>query len=234
MKLSAGCLIPKTSAEDLRTSLQIQTQTLDRISRSSAESLNARLRLLDVRPDIWNSDIRQDVVISHGKEKDIASWSKDMTCLIYFLYDQLFFSYASAQLFQNILICYFEELLSRSVLKKKHNNESFQKIHKKTPVVESFCSEVTGLNPVGLLKFDSDTGVFLWVFRTSANSCSALPVIKLLFSTKSKLSAVFSLTFRTTIFSFCSFLLFYHKELDFLCKYFLFYESYSFHFQRFI
>ena len=52
MKLSAGCLIPKTSAEDLRTSLQIQTQTLDRISRSSAESLNARLRLLDVRPDI--------------------------------------------------------------------------------------------------------------------------------------------------------------------------------------
>ena len=118
--------------------------------------------------------------------------------------------------------------------KKKHNNESFQKIHKKTPVVESFCSEVTGLNPVGLLKFDSDTGVFLWVFRTSANSCSALPVIKLLFSTKSKLSAVFSLTFRTTIFSFCSFLLFYHKELDFLCKYFLFYESYSFHFQRLI
>ena len=43
----------------------------------------------------------------------------------------------------------------------KHNNESFQKIHKKISVVESFHSEVTGLNPVDSLKYDSDTGVFL-------------------------------------------------------------------------
>ena len=38
MKPSAGYLIPRTSNENLRTSLQIQTQTLDRRSRSSAES----------------------------------------------------------------------------------------------------------------------------------------------------------------------------------------------------
>ena len=44
---------------------------------------------------------------------------------------------------------------------KKHNDESFQKIHKEIPFVESFCYEVTGLNPVGSLKYDSDTGVFL-------------------------------------------------------------------------
>ena len=53
---------------------------------------------------------------------------------------------------------------------KKNNNESFQKIHQKTPVVETFRSEVTGLNPVGLLKYDSDTVVFLRVFRRFANS----------------------------------------------------------------
>ena len=45
--------------------------------------------------------------------------------------------------------------------KKKHNNENFQKIHKKIPVAESFCSEVTGLNPVGSLNYDSGSGVFL-------------------------------------------------------------------------
>ena len=38
MKPSAGYLIPKTSAEDLRTILQIQAQTLGQISKSSAES----------------------------------------------------------------------------------------------------------------------------------------------------------------------------------------------------
>ena len=52
---------------------------------------------------------------------------------------------------QNILICYFQELPSRSFLKEEHNNETFQKIHKKTPLVKSFWSEVTGWNPVGLL-----------------------------------------------------------------------------------
>ena len=57
------------------------------------------------------------------------------------------------------------------VLLKKHNNESFQKIHEEIPVVESFCIEVTGLIPVGSLKYDSDTGVFLRVFRRTANSC---------------------------------------------------------------
>ena len=67
MKPSAGYLISRTSAKDLRTSLQIQTQTLGRISRSSAEDLNPRPRVSDMRPDIWNSDIRQDVVINDGK-----------------------------------------------------------------------------------------------------------------------------------------------------------------------
>ena len=52
MKQSAGYLIPRTSAEDLRTSLQIQIQTLDRISRSLAKSLNPRPIVSDVRPDI--------------------------------------------------------------------------------------------------------------------------------------------------------------------------------------
>ena len=65
-RYAAGYLIPRTLAEDLRTNLQIRTQTFSRILRSLAESLNPRPRVSDVRPDIWNSDIRQDVVISHG------------------------------------------------------------------------------------------------------------------------------------------------------------------------
>ena len=66
MKPSAGYLIPRTSAEELWTSLLIQTQTLGRISTFSAESLNPRPRVSDLRPDIWIWDIRQHVVISHG------------------------------------------------------------------------------------------------------------------------------------------------------------------------
>ena len=45
MKPSFGYLIPRTSAEDLRTNLQIQTQTLD-------EYQDPRPRVSDVRPDI--------------------------------------------------------------------------------------------------------------------------------------------------------------------------------------
>ena len=55
----AGYLIPITSAQNLRTSLQIQTQTIGQISRSSAESFRCA-------PEILNSDVRQDEVISHG------------------------------------------------------------------------------------------------------------------------------------------------------------------------
>ena len=53
----------RNSAEDLRTSFQIETQTLGRISRSSVESLNHWPRVSDVRPDISNSDIRHDAII---------------------------------------------------------------------------------------------------------------------------------------------------------------------------
>ena len=42
MKASSGYLIERTSAEDLQTTLQIQAQTLGRISRSSTESLKRR------------------------------------------------------------------------------------------------------------------------------------------------------------------------------------------------
>ena len=73
MKPSAGYLIPRTSAKDLYTSPQVQTQTLSRISRSLAESLNPRPRVSDLRPDIWNWDIRQNVVISHGKMETVTS-----------------------------------------------------------------------------------------------------------------------------------------------------------------
>ena len=52
MKPSAGYLIPRTSAKDLYTSPQVQTQTLSRISRSLAESLNPWPRVSDLRPDI--------------------------------------------------------------------------------------------------------------------------------------------------------------------------------------
>ena len=102
------------------------------------------------------------------------------------------------------------------MLKKNHNNESFQKIHKKTPVVESFCSEVTCLNSAGLLKDDSNTVVFCEFPERLRTAASVIPVIKLPFSTKSKLSAVFSWTLRTTILSFCSFSLFYLIELAIL------------------
>ena len=67
MKTSTRYLIPTTPAEDLRTSLQIQTQTLGRISRFLDESLNPRTRVSDMRPDIRNSDIRKDLAIRHGK-----------------------------------------------------------------------------------------------------------------------------------------------------------------------
>ena len=72
MKTWAGYLIPRILAEDLKTSLQIQTQTLSRISRSSAESLNPRPRVSDMLPDIWNWDIRQDLVISHGTNTKVV------------------------------------------------------------------------------------------------------------------------------------------------------------------
>ena len=49
MKPLAGYLIPKTSAEDLSTSLQIQTQTHDRISRSSAENFKWAAEYLKFR-----------------------------------------------------------------------------------------------------------------------------------------------------------------------------------------
>ena len=68
MKPSAGYLIPITSIEALRSSLPVQTQTLDQISRSSAESLNPQPTVLDARSHICNPDISQDVVICHGKK----------------------------------------------------------------------------------------------------------------------------------------------------------------------
>ena len=61
MKPSAGYLIPRTSVKDLRTNLEIQTQTLGWISRSSTESLSTRPKVSDMWPDIC-----QDIVISHS------------------------------------------------------------------------------------------------------------------------------------------------------------------------
>ena len=66
MKPLAGYLIPRTSADNLSTSLQIQAQTLGRISRSLTKSLNPRSRVSDLRSDIRKWGVRQDVVISHG------------------------------------------------------------------------------------------------------------------------------------------------------------------------
>ena len=54
-------LISKTSAKNFRTSLQIQTQSLGWISRSSTESLNSRSSVSDAWPEIRN--IRNDVAI---------------------------------------------------------------------------------------------------------------------------------------------------------------------------
>ena len=45
-------LKPRTWTEKMYTNLQIQTENLGRISRSSTESLNSRPRVSDVRPDI--------------------------------------------------------------------------------------------------------------------------------------------------------------------------------------
>ena len=42
-------------------------------------------RVLDVQPDIWNSDIWQDVVISHVKKKD-RTWLGQKTRLISFIF----------------------------------------------------------------------------------------------------------------------------------------------------
>ena len=43
MKALTGYLIERTSVDDLQTTLQIQAQTLGRISRSSTENLRPRL-----------------------------------------------------------------------------------------------------------------------------------------------------------------------------------------------
>ena len=86
MKPSPGYLIPITSAEDLKTSLQIQTQTIDQISRSSAESF----RCVAGNP---NSDVRQDVLISRG------TGFIHLHDLFHSLNDHLFLNNASAQLF---------------------------------------------------------------------------------------------------------------------------------------
>ena len=60
MNPSTGYLILRTSAEDLRTSLQIQTQTVSRMSRSSAEGFRYSAGYLKLR-------FREDIVISHGR-----------------------------------------------------------------------------------------------------------------------------------------------------------------------
>ena len=49
MTPSAGYMIPRTSAEDLRTSLQIQSQAIDRISRASVESFRYAAGYLKLR-----------------------------------------------------------------------------------------------------------------------------------------------------------------------------------------
>ena len=52
MKPSVEYLKPRTWTEKMYTNLQIQTENLGRISRSSTESLNSWPRVSDVRPDI--------------------------------------------------------------------------------------------------------------------------------------------------------------------------------------
>ena len=49
MKASAGCLIVRTSADDLLTSLQILTQTIGRKLRSLAESFRFATGYLNLR-----------------------------------------------------------------------------------------------------------------------------------------------------------------------------------------
>ena len=49
MKPWATCLIPSTLGKDLTTSLQIQTQSLGQISRSSAESFRRATGYLKLR-----------------------------------------------------------------------------------------------------------------------------------------------------------------------------------------
>ena len=51
------------------------------------------------------------------------------------------------------------------VFYNKRCSLKFWKIHRKTPVPESFFIEVAGLKPATLLKRDSGTGVFLWILR---------------------------------------------------------------------
>ena len=95
MKTSAGYLIPRTSAEDLSTSLQIQSQNLGWISRSLAKSLNPQPRVSNVQPDIWNSNIRQDV------ESAIIIYLS--TCISIFLFT--FLSIYTDLVVRNVLTC---------------------------------------------------------------------------------------------------------------------------------
>ena len=52
MELLAGYLIPRISAKEVKTSLQIQAMIFGWISRSLAESLNSWPRISDVRSNI--------------------------------------------------------------------------------------------------------------------------------------------------------------------------------------
>ena len=52
--------------KDLQTIFKIQAQALAQISRSSAKSLNHWPKDSDLRPNIRDSDIKHDVVISHS------------------------------------------------------------------------------------------------------------------------------------------------------------------------
>ena len=60
MSPSTGYLILRASAEDLRTSLQIQTQTVSRMSRSLAEGFRYSTGYLKLR-------FREDIVIIHAR-----------------------------------------------------------------------------------------------------------------------------------------------------------------------
>ena len=58
----------------------------------------------------------------------------------------------------------FQEQLPRVILQK------FRQIHRKALVLEPLFNKIAGMRPSTLLKRDSETGVFLWIFEIFKNT----------------------------------------------------------------
>ena len=113
-------------------------------------------------------------------------------------FDFLYIKWCVEKSYQGCKIATVVSLLSLKKYRSSHQRsyvkkcvlKSQVKLHRKTPVLETFFNKVAGLQPASFLKRNSNTSAFLWslgdfkehrFWRTSANDCFWSCSIKNLF-----------------------------------------------------